>query len=108
MKGMRFMNWSDDEYERRRIERAKELYPPETRVKMIQIDLDSPVPAGTKGTVKFVDDRGVVFPTWDNGASLGVAYGKDRFRKLTQKETLEEQQQEDINQEPDINMDMGI
>lgn len=35
MKGVEFMNWSDDEYERRRIERAKELYPPGTRVKMI-------------------------------------------------------------------------
>ena len=108
MKGVKFMNWSDDEYERRRIERAKELYPSGTRVKMIQIDLDSPVPAGTKGTVKFVDDRGVVFPAWDNGASLGVAYGKDRFRKLTEKETLEDQKQEDINQETDINMDMGM
>ena len=102
------MNWSDDEYERRRIERANELYQLGERVKMIQIDLDSPVPAGTKGTVKFVDDKGVVFTQWDNGASLGVAYGKDRFRKLTQKETLEDQQNEDINQETDINMDMGI
>lgn len=107
------MNWSDDEYERRRIERAKELYTLGTRVKMIQIDLDSPVPAGTKGTVKFVDDEGVVFTQWDNGASLGVAYGKGIFRKLTEKETLEEQQleeqqKEDINQETDINMDMGM
>ena len=106
MKGVEFMNWSDDEYERRRIERANELYQLGERVKMIQIDLDSPVSAGTKGTVKFVDDKGVVFPAWDNGAILGVAYGKDRFRKLTEKETLEEQQQEDINQETDINMDM--
>ena len=102
------MNWSDDEYERRRIERAKELYPSGTRVKMIQIDLDSPVPAGIKGTVKFVDDRGVVFLDWDNGASLGVSYGKDRFRKLTEKEILEDQQKEDINQETDIDMDMGM
>lgn len=61
MKGVEFMNWSDDEYERRRIERANELYQLGERVKMIQIDLDSPVPAGTKGTVKFVDDEGVVF-----------------------------------------------
>ena len=105
MKGVKFMNWSDDEYERRRIERAKELYPPGERVKMIQIDLDSPVPAGTKGTVKFVDDRGIVFPAWDNGASLGVAYGKDRFRKLTEKETLEEQEE---SQRMGMDMDMGM
>ena len=103
MKGVKFMNWSDDEYERRRIERAKELYPLGTRVKMIQIDLDSPVPAGTKGTVKFVDDRGVVFLDWDNGASLGVSYGKDRFRKLTEKETLEEQEESQR-----MGMDMGM
>ena len=103
MKGVEFMNWSDDEYERRRIERAKELYPLGTRVKMIQIDLDSPVPAGTKGTVKFVDDRGVVFLDWDNGASLGVSYGKDRFRKLTEKETLEEQEESQR-----MGMDMGM
>lgn len=49
---------------------------------------------------------GIVFPAWDNGESLSVAYGKDRFRKLTQKETLEDQQNEDINQETDIDINM--
>ena len=46
----------------------------------------APVPAGTRGTVKFVDDMGTIFPEWDNGRSLGVVPGEDSFRKLTQEE----------------------
>ena len=67
-----------------------------------------PVPDGTRGTVKFVDDMGTVFPDWDNGRGLGVVYGEDSFRKLTPEELLEEQQKEDINQDTDMGMNMGM
>lgn len=55
-----------------------------------------------------MDDMGTVFPDWDNGRGLGVVYGEDSFRKLTPEELLEEQQKEDINQDTDMGMNMGM
>ena len=92
------MKWVDNG--RRMAERAKELFPPGTRIQLIHMDDPyNPIPDGTRGTVKFVDDMGTVFPDWDNGRGLGVVYGEDSFRKLTPEELLEEQQKEDINQD---------
>ena len=34
-------------------------------------------PAGTKGTVKGVDDTGSLLMRWDNGSGLNVVYGED-------------------------------
>jgi hypothetical protein len=34
---------------------------------------------GTLGTVRFVDDAGTVHVKWDDGSSLGMIYGEDRF-----------------------------
>ena len=103
MKGMSFMNWADKG--RRMAERARELFPPGTRIQLIHMDDPyHPVPDGTRGTVKFVDDMGTVFPDWDNGRGLGVVYGEDSFRKLTPEELLEEQQKENLDE--DMNMGM--
>ncbi len=100
MKGMSFMNWADKG--RRMAERARELFPPGTRIQLIHMDDPyNPVPDGTRGTVKFVDDMGTVFPDWDNGRSLGVVYGEDSFRKLTEEELLEE-----LNESSE--MDLGM
>lgn len=97
------MHWA--EKGRRMAERARELFPPGTRIELIHMDDPyHPVPDGTRGTVKLVDDMGTVFPDWDNGRTLGVVYGEDSFRKLTQAELLEEQQKKDIGQ----GMDMGM
>lgn len=78
-----------NEYERQRriAESTKKLYPPGTRIELISInDPYAPVLTGTRGTVKFVDSMGTIFPEWDNGRSLGVVPGEDSFRKLTQEE----------------------
>lgn len=64
-----------NEYERQRriAESTKKMYPPGTRIELISMkDPYAPVPAGTRGTVKFVDSMGTIFPEWDNGRSLGV------------------------------------
>lgn len=37
---------------------------------------------GEQGAVVMVDDIGTVHVAWDNGSSLGVAYGVDHIRKL--------------------------
>lgn len=84
-----------NEYERqcRIAESTKKLYPPGTRIELISMkDPYAPVLTGTRGTVKFVDSMGTIFPEWDNGRSLGVVPGEDSFRKLTQEEIKAENQ----------------
>ena len=74
-----------NEYERQRriAESTKKLYPPGTRIELLSMsDPYAPVPAGTRGTVKFVDDIGTIHVKWDNGSNLGVAYPEDRVRKI--------------------------
>ena len=72
---------------RRLAESVKQMYPPGTRIELICMnDPYSPVPSGTRGTVRAVDDMGTIFPDWDNGRSLGVVPGEDVFRKLSREE----------------------
>mgnify|MGYP002726098911 CR=1 FL=1 len=81
--------------QRRIAESTKKLYPPGTRIELISMnDHYSPVTSGTRGTVKFVDSLGTIFPKWDNGRTLGVVPGEDSFRKLTQEEIETENQSE--------------
>ena len=75
-------------------------------------DSYAPVPSGTRGTVKFVDSMGTIFPEWDNGRSLGVVPGEDSFRKLTQEEIEAENQSksevENGTPDEDSGMTMGM
>ena len=83
-----------NEWDRLRLAAAmnKERYPPGTRIELIHMGDDpNPIPDGTRGTVSAVDDIGTVFCHFDNGRSLGLAYGEDSFRKLTPEELAEEQ-----------------
>ena len=50
-----------------------------------------PIESGTRGTVRFVDDMATIHCDFDNGRSLGLAYGEDRYRKLTEQELAEEE-----------------
>ena len=69
----------------------RERYPIGTRIKLISMGDDPrPIPPGTKGTVEGIDDIATVFCKFDNGRSLGLAYGEDQYRALTQRELLEE------------------
>ena len=57
-----------NEYERQRriSESTKKMYPPGTRIELISMkDPYAPVPACTRGTVKFVDSMGTILPEWD-------------------------------------------
>lgn len=86
-----------NEYERQRrmAESTKKLYPPGTRIELISMkDPYAPVPAGTRGTVKFVDSMGTIFPECDNNRTIGIVPGEDSFRKLTQEEIETENQSE--------------
>lgn len=69
----------------------KEKFPPGTRIKLLCMnDSIHPIPSGMKGTVDSVDDAGTIHINWDNGGYLGVIYGEDKFRKLTDAELAEE------------------
>ena len=72
----------------------------------------APVTSGTRGTVKFVDSSGTIFPEWDNGRSLGVVPGEDSFIKLTQEEIeAENQSKSEVDDEvpdEDSGMTMGM
>ena len=84
-----------NEYERQRkiAESTRKLYPPGTRIELISMkDPYAPVPAGTRGTVKFVDSMGTIFPEWDNNRTIGIVPGEDSFRKLSQEEIKAENQ----------------
>ena len=62
----------------------RERYPIGTRIKLISMGDDPrPIPPGTKGTVEGIDDIATVFCWFDNGRSLGLAYGEDHYRALT-------------------------
>lgn len=63
------------------VKKLMEEYPKGTRVQLIKMDDIQAPPIGTKGTVKFVDDIGTIHVAWDNGSSLGVAYGEDVCNK---------------------------
>ena len=67
-------------------------FPEGTRVELIRMnDEYTRLKPGDKGTVRCVDDMGTIHISWDNGSSLGVVYGEDSCRKLTEKEIAEEQ-----------------
>lgn len=69
---------------RETIERLRREYPVGCRVELIRMeDVQSP-PAGTKGTVRGVDDIGSIMVSWDTGSSLSVCYGEDRCRRINE------------------------
>jgi len=68
---------------REQVKQVKEDYPPGTRIECLKCtDPYSPIPTGTRGTVKYVDDMGTIQVNWDNGRTLGLALGEDEYKKL--------------------------
>lgn len=57
-------------------------YPVGCRVRLLEMDDQQAPPIGTCGTVTGVDDTGSIMVAWDNGGSLNVLYGIDRFQKI--------------------------
>ena len=64
-------------------ERLRQHYPAGTRVRLICMnDPCTKLKAGDEGTVDFVDDIATIHVEWDNGSTLGVAYGEDQVMKI--------------------------
>lgn len=83
------MNWFKQA--KRNAEYARKRFPVGKRVELTHMDDPySPIPDGTRGRIERIDDIGTIFVKWDNGRTLGLIYGEDKFRLLTQKELAEE------------------
>ena len=66
------------------VEGLRARYPEGARVELIEMnDPYRDMPPGLRGTVVAVDDIGTVHIAWDNGSSLGAAYGVDRIRRIS-------------------------
>ena len=64
----------------------KKMYPSGTKIKLVYMNDKQAVPSGTIGTVDYVDDIGTIFMKWDNGSTLGLIYGVDKFEKVKEGE----------------------
>lgn len=65
---------------RETVEAIRRQYPEGTRIQVVQMhDRYNPVPPGTKGTVRMVDDMGTIHPIFDNGRTLGLIVDADDF-----------------------------
>lgn len=49
------------------------------RVRLVSMDDMQAPPAGTEGTVQYVDDAGTIHVQWDTGGSLGLVPGEDEW-----------------------------
>lgn len=61
------------------VKTLRELYPAGTRIRLLKMDDIQAPPAGTEGTVTFVDDAGTIHMRWNTGSSLGLISGEDEF-----------------------------
>lgn len=63
------------------VARLRALYPAGTRLELIAMDDPYMHPnPGDQGTVQGVDDMGQIMMRWDNGSSLSLIPGYDKFK----------------------------
>lgn len=69
---------------RETVERICRESPAGCRVELLRMDDPQAPPAGTMGTVIWVDDSGSIMVAWDGGGSLNVLYGVDECRRVVE------------------------
>ena len=64
----------------------REQYPAGCRVRLNHMNdpYRPELKAGALGTVMHVDDSGTIHVSWDCGSSLGIAYGEDLCKKISE------------------------
>lgn len=65
------------------IEKIKNKYPSGTRIKLNHMVDEHCVPAGTMGTVDFVDSMGNIQMNWDDGSTLALIETVDSFEVIS-------------------------
>lgn len=65
------------------VEYLRRIYPPGTRLQVCYMEYKMAVPPGSMGTVRFVDDQGLIHMHWDCGYGPVIAPGADSFRYLS-------------------------
>lgn len=79
----------------------RKRYPAGSRIELDYMN-EQGMPPGLKGIVKSVDDAGQLHMIWENGRSLALVPGADRFHRLPEpqaeiwtdeKESVEQEQQ---------------
>jgi hypothetical protein len=71
------MNYSH-QFLTKRAEALRKRYPQGTKVILDYMN-ETGMQKGLAGIVDFVDDIATVHITWENGRTLGCAYGEDKF-----------------------------
>lgn len=68
------------------LERLLKQYPAGTRVELTHMNdpWNTRLHEGCRGTVVAVDDIGTIHVAWDCGSSLGVVYGEDSCKVVTE------------------------
>lgn len=62
-----------------KVEEIKETYSEGMTIVLAEMKGESKMPAGLRGTVKFVDDMGQIHMNWENGSSLALNVEEDKF-----------------------------
>ena len=68
--------------DRHKVEEVRQVYPPGTRIELVQMDDVHAPPVGTIGIVQGVDSTGSLLVAWSNGSSLNVVCGVDIVRRV--------------------------
>lgn len=66
-------------YNKKEVENLRNIYTEGTRIKLISMSDPYPIPEGTIGTVRYVDDMCQIQMRWDNGNSLALIPNEDDF-----------------------------
>ena len=68
----------------RKADVLRKMYPIGCTVELISMDDKHAPPVGTIGKVFCVDDIGQIHVSWENGSSLALIEGVDKWRKISQ------------------------
>lgn len=67
------------------VETIRDMFSPGTKIQLLYMDDKYPIPKGSKGSVDYIDDTGQIPMNWDNGRSLALIYGVDKFKKINER-----------------------
>ena len=70
------------------VEKLREMYPEGTKIILQEMQGESQMAKGLKGTVTHVDDAGQIHMRWENGSSLALNIEVDTFRKIEPEEKI--------------------